>query len=175
MNCKFHPTTEAVTTCGWCDAPMCNECVDKSFITRKMNERPTCYLCSIEHMEKDAIWLKRCKLALIISIITSIILICSALCNAADSIWGIIFLPGFFFARISTFETLNEVVEYEASGDETDKFFKKIGKKLVATAFFGFIFPVALIVYFIKYLKKKDQRKYDLQYLQEYESIISIK
>lgn len=66
-------------------------------------------------------------------------------------------------------------MEYEVSGDEADKFFKKIGKKLIAIAIFGFIFPIALIVYFIKYLKKKDQHKYDLQYLQEYESIISIK
>ena len=172
MNCKFHPEAEAVTTCGWCEAPMCNECVNKSFITRKMNNRPTCYLCSIERMEKDRIWLKRCVLALIIGIIVSIILIVCGVQNETDSIWWIIFLSGFFFARISMFETINEMVEEEASGDV---FFKKIGEKLIVVGIFGCVFPIVLIVYFIKYLKKRGQYKYGLQYLQEYESIMPTK
>lgn len=164
MNCKFHPAAEAVTTCGWCEEPMCNECVGKSFITRKLNGRPTCYSCSKNLVEEDVAWLKRCKVALIISIITLIIVIASVYFYVIDinDISWIILLPGFFFARISTFENLDE------SGQEG------IGKKIIAIIIFTIASPIAFIIYFIKYLKKKSQHKYDLQNLQEYKSIMSM-
>jgi len=52
MNCKFHPTAEAVTTCATCGAELCSSCNTNSFY-RAENDKPACLECSLKKAEED--------------------------------------------------------------------------------------------------------------------------
>ena len=57
MNCKFHPTAEAVTTCVNCGAGMCSSCDTGAFF-RVESGQPLCIECSLKEAEEK---LKICK------------------------------------------------------------------------------------------------------------------
>lgn len=52
MNCKFHPTAEAVTTCATCGAGMCSSC-DKDSFFKEESGQPLCFECSLKKAEDD--------------------------------------------------------------------------------------------------------------------------
>lgn len=52
MNCKFHPTAEAVTACAVCGAGMCSVCENGSFFYTEDN-KPLCLECSLKEEEKN--------------------------------------------------------------------------------------------------------------------------
>ena len=52
MNCKFHPTAEAVTKCAECGAEMCFYCNQKAFFYSE-DGKPFCLKCSLEKAERD--------------------------------------------------------------------------------------------------------------------------
>lgn len=52
MNCKVHPTAEAVTTCAVCGAGMCSVCENGSFFYTEDN-KPLCLECSLKEEEKN--------------------------------------------------------------------------------------------------------------------------
>lgn len=58
MNCKFHPTAEAVATCGICGVGMCKECCAGAFAGTVDDEKPVCLECRLKMAEKD---LDECK------------------------------------------------------------------------------------------------------------------
>ena len=62
MNCKFHPTAEAVTTCATCGAGMCASCENDSFFKEESGQ-PLCFECSLkkagEDVEFGKSWLKK--------------------------------------------------------------------------------------------------------------------
>lgn len=51
MNCKFHPTAEAVTKCAVCDAEMCSMCAKGAFYEN--DGKPVCLECSLQGAEED--------------------------------------------------------------------------------------------------------------------------
>ena len=51
MNCKFHPTAEAVTTCATCGAGMCSSCENGAFFYTK-DDKPLCLECSLKEAEE---------------------------------------------------------------------------------------------------------------------------
>ena len=49
MNCKFHPTAEAVTKCAECGKPICFYCDQKAFFrTEDEDKKPLCLECSLK-------------------------------------------------------------------------------------------------------------------------------
>lgn len=52
MNCKFHPTAEAVTKCAKCGAELCSLCQSNAFYVDE-EHKPICLDCSLEAAEKD--------------------------------------------------------------------------------------------------------------------------
>ncbi len=52
MNCKFHPTAEAVTTCATCGAGMCASCETGAFFHTE-DDKPLCLECSLKEAEDD--------------------------------------------------------------------------------------------------------------------------
>ncbi len=49
MNCKFHPTAEAVTKCAKCGKPICFYCDQKAFFrTEDEDKKPLCLECSLK-------------------------------------------------------------------------------------------------------------------------------
>lgn len=72
MNCKFHPTAEAVTTCATCGAGMCASC-DKDSFFKEESGQPLCFECSLKEAEENVSsgekYLKKMKIKLVFATI----------------------------------------------------------------------------------------------------------
>lgn len=104
MSCKFHPMTEAVTTCAVCGAGMCSVCDAGAFAVLKKNEQPLCIECAFKEAEENVNfgerYLKIMKIKLIfasIFVVLSILPIISTLgiIFGDGEITNIIFMIGF--------------------------------------------------------------------------------
>ena len=51
MNCKFHPTAEAVTKCDVCGAELCSMCAKGAFYEN--DGKPVCLECSLRGAEEE--------------------------------------------------------------------------------------------------------------------------
>ena len=51
MNCKFHPTAEAVTKCDVCGAELCSMCAKGAFYEN--DGKPVCLECSLKGAEEE--------------------------------------------------------------------------------------------------------------------------
>ena len=71
MNCKFHPTAEAVTKCDVCGAELCSMCAKGAFYEN--DGKPVCLECSLKGAEEELTLKKMLqKSAVKIGIIASI-------------------------------------------------------------------------------------------------------
>ena len=52
MNCKFHPTAEAVTKCAKCGAELCSLCQSNAFYVDE-EHKPLCLECSLKTAKED--------------------------------------------------------------------------------------------------------------------------
>ncbi|MCM1322221.1 MAG: hypothetical protein NC041_06830 [Bacteroides sp.] len=173
MNCKFHPTAEAVTTCANCGAGICSSCNKEAFFKTK-NGQPHCIECSLkeaeENVDSEKKFLKGIKRELIFS---TIFFVLAILCfipsivegkgDTAGVLIGILFwlLSGLIQTRGHE-NNKGSIKSIIWSNTDQGKFsFSKI-------IFYIFAAPVMLIKNFIEYPKSKACYQLDIQ---EYEKI----
>lgn len=182
MNCKVHPTAEAVTTCAVCGAGMCSQCDAGAFARLEENDQPLCMECALKQAEENVNFGEHFLKSMKIKLIFASILICLSIFFfvAMDDEMGIFedkglcaicaflfwFLSGFIQTR--GHEKIKGSVKsifWEDSDPDGFSFYKVI--------FYIFAGPVMLIRNFIKYPKLKASHKLDIQKYEEIKAALS--
>lgn len=145
MNCKFHPTAEAVTTCAICGAGMCSSCENGAFFHTD-DDKPICLECSLKEAEDDLSTYKPYQKALLVNgIIASIIWIIGACLTSVTGGFSILIMLCaviFFYAKVMDIPTL--------LASEEKSFFGKIGEILFGIVLDIILLPLIFILLLIK-------------------------
>ncbi|MDE6244466.1 MAG: hypothetical protein K2M50_02280 [Treponemataceae bacterium] len=142
MNCKFHPTEEAVTTCAACGAGMCSSCENGAFFFTKEDE-PFCLECSLkeaeERLEKAKQILKDTKRSGIIATIIWIIGACLLPVSGGFSFIIMLGAAIFFYGAAL-------LVSFSS---EENGFFEKIKGIIIGVVFNTLLLPIMFIWFLI--------------------------
>lgn len=177
MNCKFHPTAEAVTTCAVCGAGMCSQCNTGAFF-RVESGQPLCRECSFKEAEENVAfgerYLKGMKRKLIFStfFIVSSVLLFLMEAHTTNPGNGMLLAIAFWFLSglIQTWGhekdrgSIKSILWEDSDGEGGSAFWKII--------FYIFAGPVMLIRNFIKYPKLKASHQLDIQKYEEIKSAL---
>lgn len=174
MNCKFHPTAEAVATCGICGVGMCKECSAGAFAGTVDEEKPVCLECCLKEIETKVIlrksYLDTMKFKNIFaSIFIGLSVLFIVLMNIFEKRFSVYITLAIVFwflsGLIQTWKHEKDKgsiksIFWEDSNDDGGSFFWKI-------VFYVFAGPVMLIKNFIEYPKLKAEQKSDMQKYEE--------
>ena len=140
MNCKFHPTAEAVTTCDVCGAEICSVCAKEAFYEN--DGKPVCLECSLKGAEEE-LTLKKVTLKDEIrdGIIASIILFAGLALGGTvhEALYVLMLVAPIVFCRTTLFMS-----------DERD-FFEKIKDVFWRIILMALFCPLFVIFYLISY------------------------
>lgn len=166
MNCKFHPTAEAVTTCATCGAGMCSQCETGAFF-RMESGQPLCIECSLKEAEENVVfgerYLKRMKRKLVFASIFFVLAIVLFIEGETGS-FQVGILLWFLSGLVQTWGHekdgggIKSAIWSSSNRDET------VLSKII---FYVFAAPVMLIRNFIRYPKLKDLHQVDVQKYEE--------
>lgn len=178
MDCKFHPTAEAVTTCAICGAGMCSSCDAGAFL-RVESGQPLCIECAFKESEENAYfgerYLKRMKLKLIFASIFIILAIPFFILDVNGyiaeppiSLWGVIFW--FLSGLIQTWGHEKDKGSIKSIIWDADSAEGSFFGFIIKIIFYAFAAPVMLIRNFIRYPKLKALHQLDIQKYEEIKS-----
>lgn len=175
MNCKFHPTAEAVTKCADCGAKMCSSCDTHAFF--RTEKGALCLECSLERAQHGIEWktnyLKKLKRKLIFA---SIFIVLAIIFFIDSDLW----LGAFLWLLCGLIQTWGqEKDEYSVKSviwgksDEEEFSFEKavdefsFTKFIIKLVFYAIAAPIMLIRNFIDYFGTKGMKKEEIQKYEE--------